>query len=91
MKKCIPILFFLLVLAAAVAGWILLPDPVSVAFGFRGESPKTLPKLLALGAGVVIGGFGAYQAAGEEQTRKAGYIMLILAAAVLGLLFWVNR
>lgn len=92
MKRVLPILIFVCILAGVVAGWVLLPDPVSVSFGFQWEQEKWMPKLLALGVSLAIGGLGAYQAvAGGKEAVKGGYIMQLIAAVVLGLLFWVNR
>lgn len=92
MKRVFPIVIFVFILAGVVAGWVLLPDPVSVAFGFKWEHEKWMPKLMALGVSLAIGGLGAYQAAaGGKEAAKGGYIMQLIAAVVLVLLFWVNR
>lgn len=91
MKKILPVLLALLLLAAAVAEWFVLPDPLNAGLGFEWATPKPMPKLLALGVGAGIGILGAYQAMSGEEVKKGGYIMMLLSAALFVVLYLVNR
>lgn len=87
-KRIVPFLLLLVLLAAIIAEWFLLPDPVLVDFRRDG---KTMPKLLVLALTLAISVFGAVQAAGQEgKERGGGYIMMLIAAALAALTLGVN-
>jgi len=77
-----PFLPFLLLLAAGIVGWFVLPAQVSIR-------DTVLPKLLALLGPLALGALGGSLAA-REKTRWAGAVVIIIAMVMEILLFVWN-
>lgn len=77
-----PFLPFLILVAAGIAGWFILPAELSLRTG-------TLPKLVALLGPVALGAFGGSLAA-REKTRWAGAVVIVIAVVTEIMLFAWN-
>lgn len=79
-----PFLPFLILLAAGIAGWFLLPAELSL-----GAEKGSLPKLIGLLGPVALGAFGGSLAA-REKTRWAGAVVVVIAVVTEIMLFAWN-
>ena len=78
-----PFLPFLILLAAGVVGWFVLPSELTLNNG------GAMPKLLALLGPVALGAFGGSLAA-REKTRWAGAVVIVIAVVLEIMLFAWN-
>lgn len=78
-----PFLPFLILLAAGVVGWFVLPAELMINDG------GAMPKLLALLGPVALGAFGGSLAA-REKTRWAGAVVIVIAVVLEIMLFAWN-
>ena len=79
-----PFLPFLILVAAGIAGWFVLPAELIL----RTEG-SALPKLLGLLGPVALGAFGGSLAA-REKTRWAGAVVIVIAFVTELMLFAWN-
>ena len=79
-----PFLPFLILVAAGILGWFILPAELIL----RTEG-STLPKLLGLLGPVALGAFGGSLAA-REKTRWAGAVVIVIAVVTELMLFAWN-
>jgi len=77
-----PFLPFLLLLAAGIVGWFVLPAQVSIR-------DTVLPKLLALLGPLALGALGGSLAA-REKTRWAGAVIIVIALVLEVMIFGWN-
>ena len=80
-----PFLPFLILVAAGVVGWFVLPAELILRTALGG----TLPKLFGLLGPVALGAFGGSLAA-REKTRWAGVAIIVIAAVTEIMLFAWN-
>lgn len=78
-----PFLPFLILIAAGIVGWFVLPAELVLRTG------GALPKLFGLLGPVALGAFGGSLAA-REKTRWAGAVIIVVAAVLEIMLFAWN-
>lgn len=78
-----PFLPFLILTAAGIVGWFVLPAELALRTG------GVLPKLFGLLGPVALGAFGGSLAA-REKTRWAGAVIIVVAAVLEIMLFAWN-
>jgi hypothetical protein len=71
-KRYWPFLLVIPLIAAAAAGWFLLPDELVMQVGLDGQPSRMMPKLAGLLVPVAVGAVGAGIACGREQEKRAG-------------------
>ena len=90
-KQYWPFLLVIPLIAAAVAGWFLLPDTMVVQIGVDGLPSKVWPKLLALPIPVAVGALGAWFASDKaKEKRLSGLIVIVVAAVITVFNFVMN-
>lgn len=90
-KRYWPFLLVIPLIAAAAAGWFLLPDELVMQVGLDGQPSRMMPKLAGLLVPVAVGAVGAGIACGREQEKRAGgLIVLEVAAVITGVVFVMN-
>ena len=90
-KRYWPFLLVIPLIAAAAAGWFLLPDELVLQVGLDGQPSRMMPKLAGLLVPVAVGAVGAGIACGREQEKRAGgLIVLVVAAVITGVVFVMN-
>ena len=90
-KRYWPFLLVIPLIAAAAAGWFLLPDELVMQVGLDGQPSRMMPKLAGLLVPVAVGAVGAGIACGREQEKRAGgLIVLVVAAVITGVVFVMN-
>ena len=86
-----PFLLAVPLIAAAVAGWFVLPEELVMQIGVDGQPSNIMPKLFGLLIPPAVGLVGAGFAASEEKEKHlAGFIGLAVAAVVIGFVFFMN-
>ena len=85
-----PYLLLIPFVAAAVAGWFLLPDMVVVQRGVDGQPSRLMPKLLAVLVPVALAALGSSQVCLTGKRRTTGAVVLVVAVLVTVLLFVWN-
>ena len=78
-----PFLPFLILIAAGIVGWFVLPAELVIRTG------SSLPKLVGLLCPVAVGAFGGSLAA-REKTRWAGAVVIVIAVVTEIMLFAWN-
>ena len=89
-QKNWPWLLVIPFLAAAVAGWFLLPAELVVQVGVDGQPSNTMPRLAGLLVPVALAAFGGSRVCKGAKYRPAGILVLAVAAVVEVLLFAWN-
>ncbi len=90
-KRYWPFLLVIPLIAAAAAGWFLLPDELVMQVGLDGQPSRMMPKLAGLLVPVAVGAVGAGIACGRAQEKRAGgLIVLVVAAVITGVVFVMN-
>lgn len=89
-RKNWPWLLVIPFLAAAVAGWFLLPAELVVQVGRDGRPSNMLPKLVGVLIPVALSAFGGSRVCKGAKYRPAGILILVVAAVVEVLLFVWN-
>lgn len=79
-KKRTIIAIAIIALAAAVAGFLLLPDTVVTQLSFSGENATTMPKAVALAIPLVlaVGGTLLYRSTEEKKYLLVAAVGLIV-------------
>ena len=78
-------------IAAAVAGWFVLPEELVMQIGVDGRPSNMMPKQFGLLIPPAVGLVGAGIASGaDKEKRLAGFITLAVAAAIAGFTFFMN-
>ena len=86
-----PFLLAVPLIAAAVAGWFVLPEELVMQIGVDGRPSNIMPKLFGLLIPPAVGLVGAGIASGaDKEKRLAGFITLAVAAAIAGFTFFMN-
>lgn len=86
-----PFLLAVPLIAAAVAGWFVLPEELVMQIGVDGRPSNIMPKLFGLLIPVAVGAVGAGIASSEGREKHlAGFIALAVAAVITGLTFFMN-
>ncbi len=90
-KRFWPFLVLIPLLAAAIAGWFVLPDSLVMQIGADGQPSNIMPKLPGLLIPVALGVLGAGVASSTaEEKHLAGYITLAAAVIVTAITFFWN-
>ena len=90
-KRYWPFLLVIPLLAAAVAGWFVLPEELVMQIGMDGRPSNMMPKQFGLLIPPAVGLVGAGIASGtDKEKRLAGFITLAVAAAIAGFTFFMN-
>lgn len=90
-KRFWPFLCLLPLIAAAVAGWSMLPDTLVVHIGLDGQPSNHMPKLVGVLLPVALGAIGAGIACDPSKEKKvSGFAVLAAAVIVTILTFAMN-
>ena len=90
-KRYWPFLLVLPLIAAAAAGWFLLPDQLIMQIGMDGGPGTIMPKLFGLLIPPAVGLVGAGIASGTaKEKHPAGFITLAVAFLIAGFTFFMN-
>ena len=90
-KRFWPFLLVIPLIAAAAAGWFLLPDELVVQIGVDGQPSKLWPKLLALPLPAALGALGAWFASSQaKEKRLSGFVVLAVAVVITAFNFIMN-
>ncbi|MGN0985873.1 MAG: hypothetical protein ACI4OU_05200 [Candidatus Enterenecus sp.] len=89
-RKNWPWLLVMPFVAAAVAGWFLLPAELVVQVGVDGTPSNMMPKLAGVLVPVALAAFGGSRVCKGGKYRPAGILVLAVAAVVEVLLFAWN-
>ena len=86
-RTYIMIAIVVIALAAAVAGYLILPDTLVTQISLSGENATTMPKALALAIPLILAAGGAvlYRGGGEKKyllVSLVGLVINIFAFAV---------
>ena len=90
-KRFWPFLLAVPLIAAAVAGWFVLPEELVMQIGVDGQPSSVMPKLFGLLIPPAVGliGAGIASSTGKEK-HLAGFITLAVAAVIAGFTFFMN-
>lgn len=90
-KRYWPFLLVIPLIAAAAAGWFLLPEELVMQIGVDGQPSNVMPKLFGLLIPPAVGLIGAgIASSAAKEKHLAGFITLAVAAAITGLTFFMN-
>ncbi|MCI8761433.1 MAG: DUF1648 domain-containing protein [Oscillospiraceae bacterium] len=86
-----PFLLAVPLIAAAVAGWFVLPEELVMQIGVDGRPSNIMPKLFGLLIPPAVGLVGAGIASGTaKEKHPAGFITLAVAFLIAGFTFFMN-
>ena len=86
-----PFLLAVPLIAAAVAGWFVLPEELVMQIGVDGRPSNIMPKLFGLLIPPAVGLIGAGFASSQEKEKHlAGFITLAVAFLIAGFTFFMN-
>ena len=90
-KQYWPFLLVIPLIAAAVAGWFMLPEELVVQIGVDGQPSNIMAKPLGLLLPVALGAIGAGIASSTDREKKlSGFIVLAVAAIITAITFIWN-
>ena len=87
-KKLISAFLLLAAIGLGICSWFLLPKATAVQVGLNGQATNTMPKLLAIPAGISVAGSVMNLTNTKENNKKGILIAIVgIAAMILTLLF----
>jgi len=91
-KRLVTVVILLCALAIAAAGFVLLPETLTVQISFSGEPGTTLPKLLGLAIPFALCAvFAVLYVKNEEGSKNLLVSLIGLALLVVTVVFNLNK